>query len=690
MIWQRYPSIRVLICFVAAIILYPILSLPQDWIIAIFSTSFLVLLLIQFFPKINKRIGVFGFGFLLKMVLVFFMFLVQSFQDIKNQKGHFLKDTFSPSYHHFKILNDPQEKEKVFSAEAICLSMLHGESSDIKGKVLLYFEKDSLKPPPNFGDKLIWNGQLNEVSGPKNPEEFNYKKHLEAKEIFVQAYLKSDTWFLQDSNKTKSLKSISLNVRKGLLAKIDQWTVSKEVKDISKALLLGYKNDLEKNLRNSYSNTGVAHILAVSGLHVGMLYILLSYALTFLLAIPHGEATRTVILLAALWFYAFLTGLSPSVLRSVCMFSFVAFGGFFGREVSIYNTLSASAILLLLLNPQLVYNLGFQLSYSAVFFIVWMQKYLSSLWTPKFWLPKKIWSICSVSISAQVGTSLLSIYYFHQFPTYFLFSNILVIPLITIIMYTGLAVLVLDVLGIAISYLLNIYAWLIEIMNYSIRYLEKIPGSKISSLHLSKLDLLLAYLFLLLILCWFFYGKRWRIQLSMSFLALFLVVQLFEKWTISKSEKMILFSVANNWVLGIQEGNKFCLMANSDFWENEKEFQYKVEPYLISQNILELNRLDIEGNFKSSTVSKASDFLNTKHGLFWKIPTKAASAPTADYWIINQKVWPPEKWEGKPKMVFINSRLANSLQIKWREWSSKNEIAIWDLNQKGFYVNSSF
>lgn len=690
MIWQRYPSLRVLICFVLAIILYPLLRIPQNWIITIFAASFLLLFLSLYFPRINRRIGVFGSGILLKTLLIFTLFLFQSLHDVQHEKGHYLKSDFYLGYHQFKISEEPKEKEKVFSAEAVLLSNLNEDSLETKGKLLLYFEKDSLKPPPSFGDKLLWKGRINKISGPKNPEEFDYKNFLETNKIYAQAYLKSDSWILQDSPKSKSLKSISLNFRKELLAKIDEWKVTKEVKDISKALLLGYKNDLENELRKAYSNTGVAHILAVSGLHVGMLYILLSYVLIFLKRISGGELIRTLLLLAALWFYAFLTGLSPSVLRSVCMFSFVAFGGFFAREVSIYNTLSASAIFLLLINPQLLFNLGFQLSYSAVFFIVWMQKYLDCLWTPRFWVSKQIWSICSVSISAQIGTSLLSIYYFHQFPTYFLLSNILVIPLITVIMYTGLSVLILDIIGLPFFYPIKVYAGLIESMNFSIRYLEKIPGSRISALHLSKFDLLIAYLFLFLILSWYFYGKFWRLQLASAFLALFLGLQIAEKWAISKNERMIVFSVPNHWVLGIQHGTSFSLMANSEFWEKEKDFEYKVRPYLISQNILWLRKLDFQDNFNDPKASKKADFLSTKYGLFWDIPFKSEWAPAADFWIINQKNWPIETWVEKPKMVFMNFPLPDSLQKEWKEWSDKNGVAIWDLNQKGYYLSSSF
>lgn len=682
MIWQRYPSVRLLICFIAAIILYPLLELPQNWIFLFFGISFSLSFFIQLFPFLNRGIGVFGIGLIFKLCAFCAMLLILSFQDVKNQSHHYLKENLIQTYYQFKLLDNPQEKEKVFAVQAELKSLINGESKN--GRVLLYFEKDSTIILPKYGDQIIWKGQLNLINGPKNPNEFDYRTYLENSKIFAQGFVKNETWFLLEPNIKTDLKSLSLSFRKRLLQEIDTWAASKEVLDISKALLLGYKSDLDKDLRSSYSNTGVAHILAVSGLHVGMLYLLLSYVLFFLKNIKGGEILRTVILLGALWFYAFLTGLSPSVLRSVCMFSFVAFGGFFGREVSIYNTLSASAILLLILNPQLLYNLGFQLSYSAVFFIVWMQKYLNSLWSPKFWIGKQIWSICSVSISAQIGTSILSIYYFHQFPSYFLLSNILVIPLITVIMYCGLTVLILNLVGISAVFLFKVYTILIESMNFSIRFLEKIPGSTINSLHLSFTDLLAAYFFLFLILTWLFYGKLWRLYLSIGFFLVLIGAQIIERKNISETDKLILFSSPGHMVIGLQQGTNFELFASEEFLQDQKQFSYRVKPYLISQNISNLKRRKFHEDFTGINALKINNFLKTKHGIFWEVQD-LINGPSADYWLLNEKFQPLDTGYEKPKMVFINARLPSPILAKWIEWSEKFVIPIWDLNRKGYY-----
>lgn len=684
MIWQRYPSVRVLLCFIASIIVYPYFHFSVYFPSLFFGITFSISMAFQIFPRLKKNANPILIGLIFKLSLFSAMWLLQSLEDPKNHPLHYSKQSYHEGYHQFSIQSEIQEGEKVFKAEAELISLKSEQTSSLNGKVLLYFKKDSIRPLPKYGDQIIWKGKLSEIAKPTNPEEFDFKKYLEASEIYAQAFLDGDSWTILKVSESQTLRSISIEFREDLLEEIDSWEAPKEVLGISKALLLGYKNDLEENLRNSYSNTGVAHILAVSGLHVGMLYVLLSLLLVFLKKAKGGELIRSIILLLALWFYAFLTGLSPSVLRSVCMFSCIAFGGFFSREVSVYNTLSASAILLLLIDPKLLFNLGFQLSYSAVFFIVWMQKYLKTLWIPKTWLGKQIWSICSVSIAAQLGTSILSIYYFHQFPSYFLLSNLVVIPLISLIMYCGLAVLILKIIGLSAIFLLRFYTWLVKTMNSSIRFLEKIPGSRIDSLHLSFYDLLLAYSILILVLCWLFYGKRWRLQLSLVLALAFLILQWKEKYEINSTERFIFFSVNRHTVLGFQSASSMCLIADEGFFEDEKQFQYKVEPFIISRNIIELKKENYKKDFQNPRLIKSSDFLKTKFGLFWQV-SQIEKSPPSDYWIVNSAVEPILKLENKPKMVFLNTQLPKKISGYWKEWSLENGVPLWDLKENGFY-----
>ena len=685
MIWQRFPSIRILMYWVSAIILYPLLEINQFSALLSLGLSFTMALGLNLFPRINQKFGVFGFGFSIKISLFFFMWLILSLKDVKFNENHYSHLALEDSYYQLKINSSPKEKEKVFALEAELLSIYKLEKV-VEGNMLLYFEKDSSTSLPQLGDQIIWKGKPNFIEGPKNPNEFNFKKYLQRTGLHAQAYLKNDSWFIYKTNNPVNLKSLSLEFRNHLLSIIDSWKAPEEVKNISKALLLGYKNELDQELRNSYANTGVAHILAVSGLHVGILYFLLSFVLKFLNKLRGGQWFRSFILLSVLWFYAFFTGLSPSVLRAVCMFSFLAFAGFFKRDVSIYNTLSASAIFLLLYNPLLLYNLGFQLSYLAVFSIVWLQKHLLALWSPKNWILKQIWSISTVSIAAQIGTSPIAIYYFHQFPSYFLLSNIIIIPLISIIMYCGLLLLILSSLGFPSLLLLKIYSFLVDMMNLSIREIEKFPGSIISSLHLELSELFLAYLILLLMIVWFLNGKIWKLKLGLFTFLLFLGLQIAEKHRISNSRGFVFFSLSKARAIAVQEGNTLFLIGDSRFWNDKKQYQYKVQPYLISQNIMELKKRNFDFDFCDSSAVNRGSLLSTNVGQFWQVH-KTFLAPNADYWILETNISPPKRSRQLPKILFVNHRLKPAQFEKWGIWAKKNSITIWNLEQSAFYSN---
>ena len=201
---------------------------------------------------------------------------------------------------------------------------------------------------------------------------------------------------------------------------------------VASALLLGYRENLDKELVKSYASAGAMHVLAVSGLHVGILYLLLTRIFSFLKKVKkvkNGKFILTILIVSFLWFYAIMTGLSASVMRATTMFSFIVIGNeLLNRKTSIYNTLAVSAIILMIINPFIVYQVGFQLSYVAVVGIVYLQPKLNRLFYSRYKLVRGVWAITCVSLAAQIATFPLSLHYFHQFSTYFFISNLIVIP----------------------------------------------------------------------------------------------------------------------------------------------------------------------------------------------------------------------------------------------------------------------
>ncbi|NNE54598.1 MAG: ComEC/Rec2 family competence protein, partial [Flavobacteriales bacterium] len=273
------------------------------------------------------------------------------------------------------------------------------------------------------------------------------------------------------------------------------------------ALTLGDKSQLDKDTRNAFAMAGAMHVLAVSGLHVGILFMVIQKLLKPLSRLKNGSWFKTVILIATLWFYATLTGLSPSVLRTSTMFTFIALASHGGRQSNIYNTLAASAFLLLAIDPHLLFNVGFQLSYCAVIGIIWLQPVIYRVWFIKHKVGNWLWQLTSVSLAAQIATFPLGIFYFEQFPNLFLLTNILVIPAATALLICGLGFYA----SCWIPEVNQLVAWVVDKiaagMNGGVCWVESIPFSSTQDLYISLGQMALIYAVIISLFLWFEHKK---------------------------------------------------------------------------------------------------------------------------------------------------------------------------------------
>lgn len=356
-----------------------------------------------------------------------------------------------------------------------------------KALVLVYHQlEDALYP-----GQVIWvptNPEL--VAPPSFPDEFNYKRFLAAKGIHFRQFLgkKLQVLPLKPSNE---LNFAMEHLRNYFAGVINQYVQRPESKQIALALLLGQKESLAKEVKQAYSATGTQHILAVSGLHVGIIYSILLLPLTFFK--QKGQLLQKsylVLVLGLIWIYALMTGFSPSVVRAVVMFSLVTLGQMRKRKPSIWNILAFSALLLLVLDPAIQTDLGFQLSYLAVAGIVGLQPILLRLWAPSNRVLDYFWQMATVTLAAQLITSPLTLHYFHTFPTYFLVANLLIVPLSYIILCVGVPFLLLAWIPMVGSFLGASVDFLLFIQNEITYTLQDLPAAVWQGIHLSLVGML--------------------------------------------------------------------------------------------------------------------------------------------------------------------------------------------------------
>ncbi|WP_319502099.1 ComEC/Rec2 family competence protein [uncultured Draconibacterium sp.] len=394
------------------------------------------------------------------------------------------------------VLETPQEKTSTYKSLLLLHSVKSGDTLiGTREKVLVYFEKaediKQLKP----GSQIIFEQSPEPIENRGNPYEFDYKKYLEKKHIFRQVYLQTGNWHLTGyGNYTPLLRAET--IRDKLLKIYRDQEIGAQETEILSALTLGYKRELDRETKRVFSSAGAMHVLAVSGLHVGIIFFAFSFCFGFLQKRRIGKFIYVVLSISFLWGYALITGLSPSVLRACTMFSLIIIAGNINRRANIYNTLAASAFLLLLVNPNNLFEVGFQLSYMAVFGIVFLQPRIAGLWTIKNKVGLFFWNLISVSIAAQIATFPLSAYYFNQFPTYFLLSNIVVIPAAMLLIPLGLGLLAFSKIPLLSTSIAFVVKWIIKGVYFLLSSIESFPHSTPDVvLHVPELLFVLVMLF---------------------------------------------------------------------------------------------------------------------------------------------------------------------------------------------------
>ena len=438
----------------------------------------------------------FGFCGLLSVFLFGYLHLLQS--TASRSEDHLLSVNEPILYYEAIVRSAPESKSKSWRLEVEVVRVKTNDWMEKNGKVLLYISKKSIdRIPWQYGDHLVIMGTPNELKPPANPHEFDFKRFLSFRNIYHQQFL-----FFHQIRKTeevtrKGFLHYSLKARAWALAQLNQYIAGGKEQGIAAALVLGVTEGIDTDLQNAYAASGAMHVLAVSGLHVGIIYAILLILLRPLNRFAWSRWVVFIISIICLWSFAFITGLSPSVLRAVTMFSFIAFARPLGWRTNIYNTLAGSAFILLLFNPYLIMSVGFQLSYLAVLGIVYLQRPLYHLWEIENRIGDWVWQITCVSIAAQIATFALGMLYFHQFPVYFLISNLFVIPLSTAVLVLGIAMLAISAWSSAAWLAGTVLTWLIRSLNWIVFYVEDLPFSLIEEIHLTTVQCWLIMIFML-------------------------------------------------------------------------------------------------------------------------------------------------------------------------------------------------
>ncbi len=499
--WSAYPMVRLIIPFIAGII--AAVNLPGWGVMLLFPVTliFAIFLIITFNKDASSSYRIRWVPGLIVSLCVFILaYQYTSIRQEDSRAGllHYNAEASGKALYIGMLTQPPAEKPKSLQTIIRIIAIINEQekAKSCKVDLLAYFQKNSSASYLKYGDLILFSAKIQPVSGMDNPHGFDYGRYMSFKGIYYQVFIDDEGWKKIGScgNPMIHLAWKSRITTENTLKKFG---IHGNELAVAIALLIGGTELLDDEIKRNFSYAGVMHVLCVSGMHVGVVFVMLNIIFFQIGRVKHGRLMKSLLILLGIWSYALITGLSASVLRASFMFSLVLVGKNFRRQIEIYNTLAASALILLVINPLLVMQAGFQLSYLAVLGIVAFQKKFYRLWTTSWWLTDKTWSLIAVSVAAQMGTFPLSVGLFGFIPTWFLAANLIVIPLSAIIIYLGVALLILSSLPLIPDFLAASLNFCLRLMNSSVAWIQSWPASIIRPVYMTRLEELCCYLIIL-------------------------------------------------------------------------------------------------------------------------------------------------------------------------------------------------
>ena len=671
----QFPLARMTIGFLTGILVAYYFKPTPSFVFELLFIASCVFVIAYFFSKRNAANAIY-FG----LATYFLAFGIGASTQIIHT------DSFQKSnYIHEKSIFDKPHlisvaiKEKLRSSAyndryIVLVNQIDGKKKS--GRILLNVRKDSLNHSFEIGTHLQIKGSLYQNSPAKNPNQFDYGKYLENKQIYAQMYadasdikmgsiMEKDVWYYTAKLRTKIIRNL------------EKTHFNKAELHVAIALILGQQQDISPEIIRDYQFAGAVHILSVSGLHIGFILLFVTFILKPFPNTRRGSFIKLIIILLSLSSFGFMAGLAPSVLRSVTMFSFVAIGMYLRRSTNIFHTLLVSMLLILLFEPSFLFDVGFQLSYVAFFFILWLQPLLSQLWMPKTVISKYFWDILTVSFAAQIGAFPLSIYYFHQFPGLFFVTNLVIIPFLSIIMGLGVLVMVLAAFDTIPLFLVQFLEWSIFILNKIINSIASLEQFIIQDIPFNWQLLLSVYVLLIATIIWFKKPSFNRMVLAMLTLIVFQITYFQTHGTVQNQTELVIFNTKKSSLIAERNGENITVYANDSLLKSVSK-----NKTFTSYSM---------GNFSSLKAKKKLQNLIYFNGKKILIVDSVAVYPKnsrPDIVVLTQS--PKINFERflqttKPKMVVADGSNFRTIQKLWKATCLKQKIPFHATGEKGFY-----
>ncbi len=651
---------------------------PDVILVYLFLGCSLALLLVSYFISNKLYKQPFHFNFL-TYVLFFVIGLASvSFQNQQLKKEHY-SHFIKPQNQLILTIEKELKANNYYYKYETTISQLNNKK--VGGKILLNIKKDTINKKVSIDDIIYLKSNFKEIFKPLNLHQFNYRNYLEKQQIYHQISVSNSAIKLVNQ-RSFSLNGTSHRIRDTINNSLQKYNFKKDELAIINALLLGQRNFVSKELLQSYAGAGAMHILAVSGLHIGILLLLLNALFKPIERIKNGKTIKLFLVVSLLWLYALVAGFSPSIIRAVSMFTAIAFGMLSNKKTNTLHNLFISMFFLVLVHPLYIFSVGFQLSYLAVFSIVYFYPLFTRFYNPTHWFLKKVWQLLAISFAAQLGILPLSLYYFHQFPSLFFVSSLVIIPLLGFILGFGIFIIGLAIFGILPQFLADFYGFIIQEMNVFIRFISRQEDFLFQNISFSIFLLIASYFII-------FFGFRYADKRSfkklvwlMSFVIIFQGVLIFEKRDKQTKVEFVIFNQNRKSILGNKNGDKLTIYHNLDSIEIENNRALK--DYRIGIGKTDIRYKTIKNSY---TINDKKILIVDSLGIY-AIPNFKP-----DIIILQQS--PKINLKRlcailQPEIIIADASNYKNHKKAWQQTCLQNNIIFWDTSKKGAYKLKGF
>ncbi|MCE7064738.1 ComEC/Rec2 family competence protein [Dyadobacter sp. CY326] len=580
----RAPFVGIVLFYIAGILLsslFPAFLHSQIIFFGIICACFLVSMLC--YAKSFKS----AFGVTFAMFSVAIGGFSKTMFEQRNDTNIAALNSKTYTAYEAEITTLPEKRAKTVRFEAIIKRIrINKQWLPVSVKALINVSDDATSIPKP-GEWVIVSGTLEQPMEAKNPMQFDYRAFLRNKGIVWTDYLSNNSFTILPGEQTFVFQRWSTNISEWSAQVLRENIPDDDAYGLVKAMLLGRRDDLQADLVTDYTASGAVHILSVSGMHVAIIFLVISHLLGWIKRWHYGKWLYLVAVIALLCFYALVTGLPASVQRATLMCIVFVVAEVFARKQNAMNTLAFSAFLILLFDPAALYDVGFQLSYLAMSGIFLLYEPINNFFTPNNRIIKFVWQISALSFAAQLATFPLSLFYFHQFPSYFWLINPFVIAFTNVLLPAALLLLLVSLVKIFwLQWLVNQIVLLSAYLtNVAVSVPKSLPGYLIENLNLDKVEVVILYAVLLLI--WLTYEKR-----SFQFLkAACLVVFMFACYGVSKSlqirlsNDVVTHSIPNHLAMSFKQNDVLYVVSDKALREDANAYNFCIRNYAISQEV---------------------------------------------------------------------------------------------------------